>query len=212
MLLLESKNISEAEMGEWLRRIGLHSEHPGLWEQELRTLVDQKGGDKSREMKEIRKELKKRDKELNRKDKALAEMSTIIALQGCRGRVPHRSVKKQIVSDIKEAVTLEGFQSTNAVMLWGFKQELTTGGRKAPMISAQVRQGRNAPKMEKKVEYGFRNTFSLRRIAIIIHFQFSILNCFSMVNGGNVSSPVYPANCTEIARYANGRKYAYYYI
>ncbi len=53
----------------------------GLWEQELRALVDQKGGDKSREMREIRKELKKRDKELNRKDKALAEMSTIIALQ-----------------------------------------------------------------------------------------------------------------------------------
>ena len=82
MLLLESKSISEAEMGEWLRRNGLHSEHPGLWEQELRALVYQKGGDKSREMKEIRKELKKRDKELNRKDKALAEMSTIIAVQG----------------------------------------------------------------------------------------------------------------------------------
>ena len=81
MLLLESKGISEAEMGEWLRRNGLHSEHPGLWEQELRALVDQKGGDKSREMREIRKELKKRDKELSRKDKALAEMSTIIALQ-----------------------------------------------------------------------------------------------------------------------------------
>ena len=81
MLLLESKNICEAEMGEWLRRNGLHSEHLGLWEQELRALVDQKGGDKSREMREIRKELKKRDKELSRKDKALAEMSTIIALQ-----------------------------------------------------------------------------------------------------------------------------------
>ncbi len=81
MLLLESKGISGAEMGEWLRRNGLHSEHLELWEQELRALVDQKGGDKSREMREIRKELKKRDKELSRKDKALAEMSTIIALQ-----------------------------------------------------------------------------------------------------------------------------------
>ena len=82
MLLLEFiKEISGAEMGAWLRRNGLHSEHLGLWEQELRALVDQKDGDKSREMKEIRKELKKRDKELNRKDKALAEMSTIIALQ-----------------------------------------------------------------------------------------------------------------------------------
>lgn len=66
MLLLESKNVRGAEMGEWLRRNGLRSEHPGLWEQELRALVYQKGGDKSREMKEIRKELKKRYKELNR--------------------------------------------------------------------------------------------------------------------------------------------------
>ena len=104
MLLLESKNIREAEMGEWRRRNGLHSEHPGLWEQEFRGLVYQKGGDKTREMKEIRKELKKRDKVLNRKDKALAEMSTIIAVQGCRGRVTHRRVKKQFISDIKGPV------------------------------------------------------------------------------------------------------------
>ena len=62
MFLLESKNIREAEMGEWLRRNGLYSEHLGLWEQELRALVDQKGGDNSREMKEIRKELKKEGK------------------------------------------------------------------------------------------------------------------------------------------------------
>ena len=59
MFLLESKNIREAEMGEWLRRNGLHSEHLGLWEQVLWALVDLKGGDNSREMKEIRKELKK---------------------------------------------------------------------------------------------------------------------------------------------------------
>ena len=64
-------------------------------------------------MREIREEPKKRDKELSRKDKALAEMSTIIALQknissvsGGRGRVTHRSVKQQIVSDIKVAVAL----------------------------------------------------------------------------------------------------------
>jgi transposase len=52
-----------------------------LWEQELRTLLEQRGTQQSREMKSIRKELKLRDKELQRKDKALAELSTIIALQ-----------------------------------------------------------------------------------------------------------------------------------
>jgi len=81
MLLLESKKVSEADMGEWLRRNGLHSQHLELWEQELRTLLERKGTEQNSEMKSIRKELKLRDKEIQRKDKALAELSTIIALQ-----------------------------------------------------------------------------------------------------------------------------------
>ena len=52
MLLLESKNVSEEMMGEWLCRNGLHSQHLELWEQELRTLLDRKGTDQSREMKQ----------------------------------------------------------------------------------------------------------------------------------------------------------------
>ncbi len=81
MLLLESKNISEEMMGEWLRRNGLHSQHLELWEQELKTLLDRNGTGHTREMKAIRKELKLKDKEISRKDKALAELSTIITLQ-----------------------------------------------------------------------------------------------------------------------------------
>ena len=211
MLLLESKNISDAEMGEWLRRNGLHSEHPGLWEQELRTLVDQKGGDKSREMKEIRKELKKRDKELNRKDKALAEMSTIIALQGCRGRVPHRSVKKQIVSDIKEAVAL-GLPIYKCCDALGIQTRTyyrwTKGTDDKRSGEARAKYPQNGEKGGIRIQEYFFTSENRN------NYPFSILHSKLFLNGerGNVSSPVYPANCTEIARYANGRKYAYYYI
>ena len=37
MLLLESKGISGAEMGAWLRRNGLHSEHPALCQSSCHT-------------------------------------------------------------------------------------------------------------------------------------------------------------------------------
>ncbi len=41
-LLLESKNLSQEDRGEWLRSRGLHSEHLPQWEQELRDLVTNK--------------------------------------------------------------------------------------------------------------------------------------------------------------------------
>ncbi len=38
-LLLESKHVSEPEMGSWLREQGLHSEHLTVWEQGKRQIL-----------------------------------------------------------------------------------------------------------------------------------------------------------------------------
>lgn len=81
MLLLESKKIDDDKMGEWLRENGLHSQHLELWEQELKSLLNEKGSEQAKELKYARKEIHARDKEIHRKDKALAELSTLIALQ-----------------------------------------------------------------------------------------------------------------------------------
>ena len=45
MLLLDSKNVSEADIGEWLRQNDFHSQHLELWEQEFRTLLEKKNSD-----------------------------------------------------------------------------------------------------------------------------------------------------------------------
>ena len=51
ILLFETRNISDAEMGEWLRRNGLHTQHLELWEQEIRNMLDQKNTEQSRKLK-----------------------------------------------------------------------------------------------------------------------------------------------------------------
>ena len=81
MLLLESKKVTGDQMGEWLRKNGLHSQHLELWEQELKSLLNEKGSKQAKELKNVRNEIRERDKEIYRKDKALAELSTLITLQ-----------------------------------------------------------------------------------------------------------------------------------
>ncbi len=81
MLLLESKQVPEDLMGEWLRKNGLHSQHLELWEEELKSLLNEKNSEQAHALKIARQEIRERDKEINRKNKALAEMSTLIALQ-----------------------------------------------------------------------------------------------------------------------------------
>ncbi|MFA6890745.1 MAG: helix-turn-helix domain-containing protein [Sphaerochaetaceae bacterium] len=77
-LLLESKTLGEEDLGEWLRRQGLHSEHLPLWEQELTGMANDKQGEIRNENSALRKENKRLEKELARKEKALAEVAVLL--------------------------------------------------------------------------------------------------------------------------------------
>lgn len=83
-LLLESKRVSEAEHGEWLRKNGVHTEHLTLWEQELAQTMSTKPvdiGTIQQENKDLKIELKKTLAEKKQVEKALAEMSALYALK-----------------------------------------------------------------------------------------------------------------------------------
>jgi transposase len=83
-LILESKAIPNDQMGEWLRKNGLHSEHLILWEQELAaTMSDTKNNaaDLKAKNKQLEKEAKALKKELEAKTKALAEMAALYTLK-----------------------------------------------------------------------------------------------------------------------------------
>lgn len=83
-LILESKAVPGDQMGEWLRKNGLHSEHLTLWEQELAaTMSDTKNNadDLKAKNKQLEKEAKALKKELEVKTKALAEMAALYTLK-----------------------------------------------------------------------------------------------------------------------------------
>jgi transposase len=80
-LILESKSIDEARIGEWLREKGLHSEHLNLWEQEIKDTLSNKDNKLKLENQKLKKEKKDLEKELRRKDKALAEMAALLTLK-----------------------------------------------------------------------------------------------------------------------------------
>ena len=80
-LLLESKSLSEDQMGEWLRQHGLHSEHLPLWEQELTTVMNDKQANLNQQNKDLKKENKRLQRELERKDKALSEAAVLLTLK-----------------------------------------------------------------------------------------------------------------------------------
>ena len=54
-LLVESKSLSDENLGEWLRQHGLHSEHLVLWEQELEGVVTNKQQDLKHEIAALKK-------------------------------------------------------------------------------------------------------------------------------------------------------------
>lgn len=80
-LLLESKQVSDDSMGQWLREHGLHSEHLPLWEQEMLDVVSDKSDKRKEQNTELMKENKRLKKELARKEKALAEMAALLILK-----------------------------------------------------------------------------------------------------------------------------------
>jgi transposase-like protein len=72
----ETSSMSEHELGEYLRKNGLHSSEIEEWRKECLAAFKTVGRPKKdSEVFELRKDKKKLEKDLHRKDKALAEMS-----------------------------------------------------------------------------------------------------------------------------------------
>lgn len=77
--VLESAGLTGDELGKWLRKTGLHSEHIELWKKEIEQMISSpKDKEEIRHLKKRNKEL---EKELLRKEKALAEMAALLILK-----------------------------------------------------------------------------------------------------------------------------------
>jgi transposase len=80
-LLMESKTLSEENLGEWIRKHGLHTEHLTLWERELEGFVKDKDQDLKKENAQLKKELKELKKEAKRDKAAMAEALALLTLK-----------------------------------------------------------------------------------------------------------------------------------
>ena len=80
-LLMESKKIPKDELGEFLRKRGLHGQHLILWDQELVEMVKDNGKKEKQKVRDLQKKVRELEKELNRKDKALAETAALLVLK-----------------------------------------------------------------------------------------------------------------------------------
>ena len=80
-LVLESKGIAQDDLGAWLRKQGLHSEHLRLWEQELAEKMTAREQKYREENQGIKKELNETKRELHKKEKALAELAALYTLK-----------------------------------------------------------------------------------------------------------------------------------
>lgn len=79
-LLLESRSIADNDMGEWLRKNGLCSDHLIKWKKEIDNTMLKNNDDKI-ELRKLKKENEDLRKDLYRKDKALAEVTALLALK-----------------------------------------------------------------------------------------------------------------------------------
>jgi hypothetical protein len=82
-VVLKARGLSEAELGEFLRREGLHEEQLRQWMQsvELAALESLRGARKSSGKSSGAKRIKELERELRRKEKALAEAAAILVLR-----------------------------------------------------------------------------------------------------------------------------------
>jgi transposase len=80
-LLMESKRIPKQELGEFLRKRGLHSQHLTLWDQEFAEMVKDNGKKQEKKVRDLQKKVRELVKELNVKDKALAETVALLVLK-----------------------------------------------------------------------------------------------------------------------------------
>lgn len=79
-LLFEAQRISENDMGEWLRKNGICSDHLEKWKKELDNAMAKNTEDKA-EIKRLRQENEEIKKDLRQKEKALAEVTALLALK-----------------------------------------------------------------------------------------------------------------------------------
>jgi transposase-like protein len=79
-LLLESSRISENDLGEWLRKNGLHSEHLEKWKKEIDQFM-QKDNEDQIKIKVLENKIKELETDLERKNQALAEVTALLALK-----------------------------------------------------------------------------------------------------------------------------------
>jgi len=77
--LTETAALKEAELGEYLRRHGLHSVHLEQWRREILEAMDGKGS--RRQKAEDKRQVKELQRELRRKEKALAETTALLVLK-----------------------------------------------------------------------------------------------------------------------------------
>ncbi len=83
-ILMEVQGMSDSELGEYLRKNGLHTDEITRWKQEcLEGLAAKKRGrpKKDPELAKLEKEHKTLKRDLRRKDKALAEASALLILK-----------------------------------------------------------------------------------------------------------------------------------
>ena len=77
--VIESKQLSDNELGEWLRKNGVKTDHLEKWNRELKDMAKEK--DNNYELKNAKKRIKELEKELRIKEKALAEASVLLILK-----------------------------------------------------------------------------------------------------------------------------------
>lgn len=78
--IIECSKLSEQDLGQWLRKNGLQSEHLKIWEEEMKK---PKLRQDKKELTLAKKKIKDLEKEVHRKDKALAEVSALSAGHSC---------------------------------------------------------------------------------------------------------------------------------
>lgn len=81
-ILLDTASLTDNQLGDYLRKKGLHSAQIEEWKQETLAAMKMSPGrpQKDPELVELKNKEKRLEKELHRKDRALAEMSARIVL------------------------------------------------------------------------------------------------------------------------------------
>ena len=80
-LLMDSKMVPKEQLGEFLRKRGLHSQHLTLWDQEFAEMIKDNGKKQEKKVRDLQKKVRELEKELSRKDKALAETAALLVLK-----------------------------------------------------------------------------------------------------------------------------------